>query len=139
MIAMVGKVVEGDPYKEYEDISNNLRHYGNLQFSQLTVFILMNAAIINVVFGDNSSSSETTENALKLIGLTLCILFIIMTNRITAHGSAYSKRAVELEKRLGYKQYTNRPSSRILSNRNAVLGVYLLAIVLWISSIILNL
>ncbi|MGB5101204.1 MAG: hypothetical protein WBN94_11485 [Methanothrix sp.] len=131
-------MIIGNPQKEYEDVSNNLRHYGNLQFSQLTVFVVINIAMINLAFGD-TKSTQSLKVALAIIGLSLSILFLVMTTRITAHWSTYSKRAIELEKVLGYKQYTNRPQSKLFSNRNAVAGVYLLLAALWTLSIILNL
>ena len=127
---------KGDPRQEYEDLSSNLRHYGTLQFAQLTVFIAITAGLLSVVFRSDNSIPSLAEIALKLAGLFISALFLVMTERITAHWSAYSKRAVELEKILGYKQYTERPKAKFFSNRNAVRGVYLLAGILWICSII---
>lgn len=131
-------MIIGNPQKEYEDISNNLRHYGNLQFTQLTVFVVINLAMINLMFG-GTNTSHLPRIILEVMGLSLSTLFFVMNNRVTAHWSTYSKRAMELEKILGYRQYTNRPPSGKFSNRNAVSGVYMLLASLWILTIILNL
>lgn len=130
---------KGDPQKEYEDISINLRHCGTLQFSQLTVFMLINVAMVNLMFSSNNSIPCFAKIALKVMSLMLSALFLVMTSRINAHWAAYSKRAIELETILDYKQYTIRPPSKLFSNRNAVVGVYLLSAALWILSIVLNL
>jgi len=130
-------MIIGIPQKEYEDISNNLRHYGNLQFTQLTVFAVINIAMITLVF-DDTKTTHSLKIVLAIIGLLLSLSFLVMTKRITAHWNSYSKRAIELEKILGYRQYTNRPPSGKISNRNAVYGVYMLLAFLWILTIILN-
>lgn len=86
---------KGDPQKEYEDISNNLRHYGNLQFSQLTVFVVINLAMLNLVFG-GTNPPHLPKIILEIMGLSLSVLFLVMTTRITAHWSTYSKRAMRI-------------------------------------------
>ena len=130
---------EGNPQKEYEDISNNLRHCGNLQFSQLTVFVVINLAMINLAFSCNANVSHLPRIILEFMGLFICGSFIVMTKRITAHWSSYLDRARELEKTLKYKQYTNRPPSKFFSNRNAVAFIYCISAVFWILSIVLKL
>lgn len=128
----------GEPLKEYEDLSSNLRHYGNLQFAQLTVFIAITAGLLSVIFRSDDPISCSAEIVLKLAGLLLSALFLVMSERVTAHWLAYWKRAKELEKLLGFKQYTDRPVAKYFSNTNAVRGVYLLTAILWISSIIMH-
>jgi len=92
-------MIIGMPQKEYDDISNNLRHYGNFQFTQLTVFAVINIAMIKLVF-DDTKTAHSLKIILAIIGLLLSLSFLVMTKRITAHWTSYSKRAIELKKNI---------------------------------------
>ncbi len=120
---------------EYLDASANMRHYSNMRFAQLTLFLGLNAGLISVLSGINNGGL-----VLKLFGLLGTIAFLIMENRAESYFHAYRTRAVSLETELGFSQHSERPEASalntILSSRNAVFGLYAAVIILWIALIV---
>jgi len=121
---------------EYQDIGNNLRHYANLQFAQLTVFVAMTGGLLALLFRTDRAVSTPARTVLKVAGAILPLLFEVMNERVFKHWQTYWKRAKEIEAALSYKQYTNRPPTSLLSNANAVRALYGLALIFCIVTIV---
>jgi hypothetical protein len=125
-----------DPKDEYKDLSDNMRHYGNLRFAQLTIFIASTAALLNATL--TSSLPFTTESRflLKIGGVITTIVFWVIEERAADYWHHFRRRAVELEKQLGYQQYTTRPTRTFITATNAVRLFYASILVFWIITII---
>ncbi len=122
---------------EYNDVSNNMRVYINMRFAQLTLFIAITAVLINAVFGDRSTPlSNGASTGLKLGGLITGIVFLIMEIRAADIYHHFKRRAIVLEEKLKFQQYTTRREAKILSATNATMAFIAFIIALWIVAIV---
>ena len=129
-------VSAGDPKEEYKDLSENMRHYANMRFAQLTIFVALTGGLIAVLFNKDSLPSLPTKNVLKVVGIFIAVMFWIMEERAADYWHHFRKRAVELEDLLGYRQYKGRPTRRLLTATNASRAIYGGVIVFWIIALI---
>ena len=126
----------GDPKDEYMDVSANMRQYGNMRFAQLTLFIAVIAGLLVILFESDPPLDSSVRYVLKFGGLIITIVFWIMEERATSYWDHYRNRAVELEKQLGYKQYSTRPTRGFFSATNAVRVLYSFMFLLWVITLI---
>jgi dipeptide/tripeptide permease len=126
----------GDPKEEYKDLSDNMRHYANMRFAQLTIFVALTGALIVVNFSKDAPDSHLAKTVLKVAGIFIATMFWIMEERAADYWHHFRKRAVELEDLLGYRQYKDRPTRRFLTATNASRAIYVGVIVFWISALI---
>ena len=62
----------------YIDLSNTLRHYGNLQFAQLTVFIAIAAGIFTHLNGSSQQKQTCFRIPLEFGAAVLGVLFLLI-------------------------------------------------------------
>lgn len=117
---------------EYLDASANMRTYINMRFAQLTLFVALTAGFLTLLVGRANPLSGTASAGLKVGGILIAVVFWVMEERAADFFHYYKRRAVELEKILGYSQYTNRPQRRVLAATNAVRLLFLGAVILWL-------
>jgi dipeptide/tripeptide permease len=121
---------------EYLDVSENLRHYGNARFALMTLFLAITAGILSIVFEHNQSQYKPLAIiVLKVVGIISSVAFWTMEERASQYYRRFRQRAVELEKDLEFKQYTNCPKQGVFSATNAVRLIYYAAILFWIVSL----
>jgi len=125
-----------DPKDEYKDISANMRQYENMRFAQLTLFIALTAGLLTVLFTSNPPLSSLVMFVLKIGGLIVTVVFGIMEERAADYWHHFRRRAVELEKQLGYQQYSTRPARAVISATNAVRVLYFFMFLFWVITLI---
>ncbi len=108
----------GDPKEEYKELSDNMRHYANMCFAQLTLYFALTAGLVTAVFTADPALPPGLRLALKIIGVG-AMAFGVMEERAADYWHYYRKRASELEAVLGYKQYSNRPTAKLFTATNA--------------------
>jgi hypothetical protein len=129
--------VAADVRAEYEDLSSNLRHHSNLRFAQLTLFVAATGGLISVVFSKSPALTIAAKTGLKLFGLIATLAFFIMEERTALFWRSFHSRAVQLEKLLGYRQYTDQPTRRkVVTAHNATRMLYIAAAAFWIIAVI---
>ena len=124
-----------DARVEYLDVSSNLRHWNTLRFAELTIYIAMMGAMMNVAFAGGSDSPSTFGVVVRAAGVLVSLLFWILQERTMAWWYAFVHRASELEEVLGYKQYRRRPKGHRLTGRVAVRLLFIVIIVFWLVSL----
>ena len=122
--------------EEYKDLSDNMRHYANMRFAQLTILIAITAGLLTLIFKSDPPLTEGTNLALKIVGIVIALLFFIMEERAADYWHHFRKRAVELEKILGYDQYSHRPTRRLFTATNASRTLHIVIMILWIVTLI---
>jgi hypothetical protein len=105
--------------EEYKDLSDNMRHYGNMRFAQLTLYFALTAGLVTALFTVDPPLSVSMRLVLKIIGALASASFGVMEERAADYWHHFRRRAVEIEKSLGYKQYTDSPTAKLLSATNA--------------------
>jgi len=126
---------QGDPKDEYIDTGENMRQFGNIRFAQMTLFIGMTAGILAGLF-QSPALSDMARIALKIGGGIVTLLFWVMDSRAMAYWNHFRERAIELEKILGFQQYTKSPATRFLSATNAIRLLYLVILFFWVVALI---
>lgn len=122
---------------EYKDASDNLRHFGNMRFANLTLLLAFTGGLLSVFTNGSTSPNSRAANMLKVAGAVLAFCVFVMEWRTTAWWAGCHRRVVNLEQTLGCKQYTGaRPPKVFLSQTNAVRAIYAAVIVFWLSSLV---
>lgn len=126
-----------EPKVEYLDVSTNLRHWNTLRFAELTIFIAITGAMMNVVFGRSAELSRSFVILAKLAGVFVSVLFLILQERTMQWWYRFVERAAELEEELGFQQYRRRPSGHRVTGRVAMRMFFVVIILFWIVSLFL--
>jgi hypothetical protein len=126
----------GNPQDEYTDISESIRHWQNMRFAQLTVFIALTAGMFATVYHTDFNTSDITKLLTKLAGAGVSIMFWLMDERVVQYWRSGRNRAIELERTLGYAQYSSTPPRGRLTAGNAVRAFYLVHLLSWIAAIV---
>ena len=122
---------------EYLDASDNMRQFGNVCFSQITLFIAITAGIIIAgLFQSDLVLSDIARITLKIGGVIVTFIFWALDQREMIYWNHYRQRAIELEKSLGFQQYTEAPATSVFSATNAIRMLYLSILVFWIMTLL---
>jgi hypothetical protein len=124
----------GDPKDEYLDASSNQRQFQSIRFAQLTVYLALTGFLLNLLFGGSSAVTALVRTLLLSGGLITTLLFWIHQERTMAYWNHFVRRAAELEKELGFKQYSTRPPAGIFSSFMAMRLFFLIITLFWASS-----
>jgi hypothetical protein len=63
------------------------------------------------------------------------ILFLVLQERTMLYWYSFIQRAAELEKELGFQQYSSRPPAGIITGRNAMRVFFLIMVLFWFISL----
>jgi hypothetical protein len=127
---------KGEPKEEYLDTSENVRHWSNLRFAQLTVFIAITAGLTATLFQAQTSLSSSIKIIIKIAGLLIVAVFWITEERTMMYWRHFIRRAAALEQELGFQQYSMRPREGIISSANAVRVLFVMLFIFWLSTLI---
>jgi len=120
---------------EYVDIGYNQRHWGNLRFHSLTVFIATTGGLFAISF-QSSQLSNQMQLVLKIGAILITCVFWMLDERIFKYWINCVNRAAELDKLLGFQQWTNRPSRKGINSRFAIRLLFFIFLVFWVISLI---
>jgi hypothetical protein len=123
---------------EYSEVNNNRRHYSNLRFAVLSVFFAVLGGLVSVAFGIVEIKSPTSPDiAFWARGAGLLITFVFFSFEIQCAGNLrhFRRVAIELETKLGYRQFRTRKSGRVPRAVYFTGVMYFLLITFWIFSI----
>lgn len=128
---------KGDPKDEYFEVGANMRQFGNVRFSQMTLFVALTGGLLAGLF-QSTKLSNIAEMSLKIGGALFTLLFWVMDARAMAYWNHYRERGIELEKILGFRQYTTSPAKKFLSATNAFRFLYLVIFIYWIITLVFS-
>lgn len=129
-------MANGDSKDEYADLSENMRHYANMRFAQITLFSALTAGLFTATFLSDPKLPSNLVLILKLLGAVATFAFGVMEERAADYWHHFRKRAEVLERNLGYQQYTGRPAAKYLSATNAARLLIWGVLPLWVASVI---
>lgn len=125
-----------DSKNEYKELGENMRQHSSMRFAQMTLFFALTAGLLSATFTSSPPLSSLLRFVLKTGGVITSIVFWIMEERVADYWHHYRRRAVELEKELGCKQYTTCPAKTIVTATNAVRALYACIFLFWIVALI---
>ena len=121
-------------HKEYEIISENLRHYRNMRFANLTVFLGLIFGLSVIAFG--LQGKPTPEHWLQMLakasGFVISFIFWMFEYRINIGIDHFQERAVKLEKILGYKLWSTFPRARFIHADKAISLLFIAIGLFWV-------
>ena len=120
--------------KEYTEVNNNLRHYSNLRFAQLTIFLALTGGLIAITFSKDISNKLKT--LFEATGIFISLMFLLIEESATHKWKSFKKRGIELEKDLEFSQLINFPSSGLFSATAATRMLYAGVIFFWLIALI---
>jgi hypothetical protein len=123
---------------EYNDLSENMRHYASLRFAQLTLYFAFVAGLVTVLFLQTSPLPDSFRLVLKIIGFVGSVAFGVMEKRAADYWHHFCHRAIEIEDLLGYRQYASRPVAKLISATNAARVLTWGGALLWILAAVLR-
>ena len=94
---------DGHPLDEYKIAAENIR------FAQLTLLVALMTLTLSRLYAGSPPLPSSIEFALKALGGLPAAAFGYMEIRADDYWPRSMRRAVELEKTLGYGQYRSRP------------------------------
>jgi hypothetical protein len=127
-----------DKMEEYKEISTHIRHYSNMRFAQLTLFVAMQTALFAGVFALIDKCEPTTVALLKALGAISTVVFFVMEERAADYWHYFVKRACYLELQLGIECFLNRPSKSVFTATNSVRLLFVAIGIYWVSSFFIN-
>jgi len=126
-------MVKSNPSEEYKDVSDNMRHYANMRFAQMTLYFAVTAGLVTALFTVNPPLDDhRLRLALKIIGVLASAAFGVMEERAADYWHHFRRRAVAIEELLSYEQYTNRPAAKLFSATNAARVMVWGGVPLWL-------
>jgi hypothetical protein len=117
---------------EYLDASNNIRHFQTVRFAQLTIIMAITAGLLNVLYIKPESLTIFTSASIKSAGLLISLLYWVLQERTMRYWNHFVKRAADLEKELGFGQYSQRPRAGLITSANAIRLFFLLLTLFWV-------
>jgi len=126
---------KSDLKDEYLDASDNIRHWNTLRFAELTIYIALTGALLNAIIGKSPPLPPLVSVPGKIAGLVVTILFFVLQERTMLYWYSFIHRAAELEKELGFQQYSMRPPVGIITGRNAMRAFFLTMVLFWVISL----
>lgn len=125
-------MAESDLKDEYLDVSANIRHWNTLRFAELTIYIALTGAMLNAIIGKSPPLPPVVSAPAKIAGMVVTILFFVLQERTMLYWYGFIERAAELEKELGFQQYSSRPPAGIVTGRNAMRLFFLIMVLFWV-------
>ncbi len=118
---------------EYTEVVQNVRHYSNLRLVIFSILFAVIAGVGIVAFGKGQFDQHAAIVA-RLAGILVIFIFWQLEEGAFRFYDHCTKIAAELERLLGYRQYSSRPVSRsFLPRRYVVQRVfYLLLTMMWL-------
>jgi hypothetical protein len=121
---------------EYKEIGANLRHYSNLRFAQLTLFIVASGGLATLLAREEIKS-HVAPIGICILGLVVTFVFWIMEARIVNYWEHHRSRAAELEESLGFRQFRDRPRHFLISGRQAARILFATSGLGWLTAILM--
>lgn len=118
---------------EYTEVVQNVRHYSNLRFVIFSILFAVMAGVGIVAFSKGQFDRHAAIVA-RVAGVLVIFIFWQMEEGAFRFYDHCTKIAAELERLLGYRQYSSRPVSRSFIPRRYVVQrvFYLLLTLLWL-------
>ena len=126
----------GNPKDEYVDVSINLRQFMTMRFAQLTLYLALTGFLLKTLLDQADSSHPFLDVVLQGGGAITTLLFWVHQERTQAYWNHFARRAAELEKELGFKQYTNRPQAGLVSSFKAMRLFFIVVLLFWLSTFV---
>jgi hypothetical protein len=131
-------MTEGNALAEYLDASTNVRHFQTIRFAQPTVLISIFVALVTILHLSPVKLDPSVRTLIEAFGLLATLSFWTLQERTMLFWYHFINRAAELEKELGFKQYSMRPrpALRFVSSHSAMRSIFAILALFWVVSLV---
>ena len=135
----INKENSNEKIEEFKQACELFRHYSNMRFAIITVYIAITTAILSVIFGNNPPP-DTTQYLLNIGGLLFTIIFLWFQEVAIKHLAAIATYGETIETSVNFKLFANRgkPKHKIFYMAIATRILYSIFAIFWIFRIILH-
>ena len=123
--------------QEFEELSNNIRHWEKMRWVSMTVFIAIMAVSLNAYFSKDITINNFNSYYLRLLGVAIVFIFWVLDERIVAYWKSFKERAHDIEKEIGIEVFSKTPKRGFFSAGTAVRVLYALFCAFWVAQLIL--
>lgn len=120
--------------EEYKDAAANMRHYGIMRFTQLSLFAVISGGIAKAFFSPGITVRQRI--LASIIGFVVSMAFWIMEESAADNWWHFHRRASALEPTLGYQQFTTRRSRPYASATNATRLLLITTLGMWLQYLV---
>lgn len=118
---------------ELTELGLNIRHWENLRWVAMTVFIAIMGGIAAAILGAGGIQIPKHLNIFtKIAGLLFVVIFWIQDERIVAYWRTFRARAIIVESTIGIAVFSSNPKRGVFSAGTAVRILYISFLVAWI-------
>jgi hypothetical protein len=122
-------ITYGPLLDEYKEVNSNLRHYSNMRFERINVFLIANGALSWAqLFREPPHGLGWL---VPTVGVLVVFTFWLTVYRVEAYYGNIRRRAIALEQQLGFRQISELPTRRIFTTRSATHVLFLSFFLLW--------
>lgn len=130
-------MTKGEAKDEYREVGENIRHWQQMRFVAMTVFMAVTAGLLAALFQWKTNLTTVANTSIRVMGMLSVIVFWIQDERIVQYWQHYSNRAKTLEEELSFQQYSTTPRrNKIVTSGNAIRLLYFAFLVFWISTLV---
>jgi len=130
-------MAKGETQDEYSEVGNNIRHWQQMRFTAMTVFIAVTAGLLTAIFQWRENPTSLASISIRLMGILAVIVFWVQDERIVQYWQHFTARAKDLEVELGFEQYSKTPRrNQLITSGNAIRLLYFTFLVFWIATLI---
>jgi hypothetical protein len=116
--------------QEYSELGANMRHYSELRFTRLTVFLLASGGLLGAQFA--GAGRDSAAIVIPVLGIVLTVGFWRMVFMMGRYYWHFRTRAAALEGELSYQQYTTLPPQRGPGTSFVIGVLFVCFLLLWL-------
>lgn len=119
---------------EYTEAVQTIRHYANLRFALFSIFFAVIGGVGIVAFGKGQFDVQAALVA-RIAGFVVIAIFWNYIERLGRLFEHFSSMAIEMERSLGYTQWTRRPWGPLFPGYVMFRLFFCLLTVLWVCAV----
>jgi len=120
--------------QEYSEAVQTIRHYANLRFALFSIFFAVIGGVGIVAFGREQFDAQAAIVA-RIAGFVVIAIFWNYIERLGRLFEHFINVAVEVERSIGYTQWTRRPWGPFFAGYVMFRVFFCLLTVLWVSAV----
>ena len=133
-------MTENNDKEEYKIGIDIIKHYSNMENTQLYVYVVLMGAAVAFIFMENTQT-DTFLKKCKVGAFLISLCFYIMQESHIYIINHYLKRVSQIENKLGYEGFSKMfgyPKYRFTPGKWALRILYILFTFFWLYIIIIN-
>jgi hypothetical protein len=121
--------------KEFEELANNIRHWEQMRWVSMTVFMAIMAVSLGAYLEKKDKIDVFSAYCIRTVCVMIVLIFWVQDERIVKYWSAFRDRARQVEKKLDICVFSASPARGLISAGTAVRILYTIFLLFWIAQL----